>query len=64
MAPLERKSLQPLAECVAPGQYAQLHRFVPVSPLNDDQIGAVFTRHAQRWVGAADCRRLAELATE
>ncbi len=54
MAPLERKSLQPLAEHVAPGQYAQLHHFVTVSPWNDDQIGAVLARQAQRLVGGRD----------
>ncbi|AFD27562.1 Putative transposase, ISRS017 (plasmid) [Deinococcus gobiensis I-0] len=41
MAPLERKSLQPLAEYVAPGQYAQLHHFVTVSPWQDEPLGAV-----------------------
>lgn len=51
MAPLERKSLQPLAAHVAPGQYAQLHHFVTVSPWNDDQIGAVLARQAQRLAG-------------
>lgn len=32
MSPLKRKSLQPLAEYIAPSQYAQLHHFVTVSP--------------------------------
>ncbi|WP_268906335.1 IS701 family transposase [Deinococcus aquaedulcis] len=54
MAPLERKSLQPLAEHVAPGQYAQLHHFVTVSPWQDDQMGAVLARQAQRLVGGHD----------
>ncbi|MBZ9716166.1 IS701 family transposase [Deinococcus multiflagellatus] len=54
MAPLERKSLQPLAEHVAPGQYAQLHHFVTVSPWQDDQLGAVLARQAQRLVGGRD----------
>lgn len=54
MAPLERKSLQPLAEHVAPGQYAQLHHFVTVSPWNDDQLGTVLARQAQRLVGGRD----------
>ena len=51
MAPLERKSLQPLAEHVAPGQYAQLHHFVTVSPWPDEHLKAVLARRAQQLVG-------------
>ncbi len=54
MSPLERKSLQPLAEHVAPGEYAQLHHFVTVSPWQDEPLGGVFARQAQRLVGGRD----------
>ena len=35
LAPLERKSVQPIAALVAPRQYAQLHHFVTTSPWRD-----------------------------
>lgn len=35
LAPLERKSLQPLANHVAPGQYARLHHFVTAGAWHD-----------------------------
>lgn len=54
MSPLERKSLQPLAEYVAPGQYAQLHHFVTVSPWKDEQLQSALARQAQRLIGGPD----------
>ncbi len=54
MSPLERKSLQPLAEYVAPGQYAQLHHFVTTSPWKDEQLQSALARQAQRLVGGPD----------
>lgn len=54
MSPLERKSLQPLAEYIAPGQYAQLHHFVTVSPWKKEQLQAALARQAQQLVGGPD----------
>jgi SRSO17 transposase len=50
-ADLERKSLRPLADRVAPGDHEQLHHFVCTSTWDTSPLEEVLARQAQRMVG-------------
>jgi SRSO17 transposase len=51
LAPGERKSVQPLAARVAPGQHEQLHHFVATSCWPTAPLERVLAEHAERLVG-------------
>ena len=51
LAPGERKSVQPLAARVAPGEHEQLHHFVATSIWPTAPLERVLAAHAQRLVG-------------
>src|SRR5690349_24547026 len=52
--PGERKSVEPMAARVAPGDLQQLHHFVSASPWATAPLEAELVRHADRLVGGAD----------
>ena len=52
--PGERKSVEPMAERVAPGDVQQLHHFVPASPWAAAPLQAVLAREAHRLVGGPE----------
>lgn len=54
LAPGERKSIEPLAARVAPGQTQQLHHFVAASPWDVAPVEAVLARTADALVGGPD----------
>lgn len=51
LAPGERKSIEPLAERVAPGQRQQLHHFVCKAEWETEQLEAVLWKKADQLVG-------------
>ncbi len=51
IGPGERKSVEPLADRVAPGDYAQLHHFVCTSAWDATPLEHVLAEQAQRLVG-------------
>ncbi len=54
LGPGERKSVQPLAARVAPGDHEQLHHFVCTSRWDPAPLGAALVREAARLVGGPD----------
>jgi SRSO17 transposase len=54
LLPGERKSVQPMAERVAPGDFEQLHHFVATSPWAVGPLEEELARHADRLVGGPD----------
>ncbi|HYH36956.1 MAG TPA: IS701 family transposase [Azospirillum sp.] len=54
LAPGERKSLEPLASRVAPGQLQQLHHFLSTSRWDPAPLEEELVRHAQALVGGPD----------
>jgi SRSO17 transposase len=54
LGPGDRKSIQPMAERVAPEEHEQLHRFVATSPWDTAPLEAVLAREGQRLAGGAD----------
>jgi SRSO17 transposase len=51
LLPGERKSVEPMAARVAPGEVQQLHHFVSASPWSTDALEAELVRAADRLVG-------------
>jgi SRSO17 transposase len=54
LGPGDRKSIQPVAARVAPGDYAQLHHFVAASPWDPAPLERVLAAAAQRLVGGPE----------
>ncbi len=54
IGPGERKSVEPMAARVAPGEVQQLHHFVAASPWATAPLGEELVRQADRLVGGAD----------
>jgi SRSO17 transposase len=54
LLPGERKSVEPMASRVAPGDVQQLHHFVSTSPWATAPLEAELVRQAERLVGGAD----------
>jgi SRSO17 transposase len=54
LLPGERKSVEPMASRVAPGDVQQLHHFVSTSPWATAPLEAELARHAERLVGGPD----------
>src|SRR5947209_381319 len=54
LRPGERKSVEPMAQRVAPGDVPQLHHFISTSPWATAPLEAELVRHADRLVGGAD----------
>jgi len=54
LGPGERKSIQPLAERVAPADYQQVHHFVACSHWDPAPLERVLAREARRLVGGRD----------
>lgn len=54
LGPGDRKSIQPMAERVAPTDHGQLHHFVATSPWETAPLEAVLAREAQHRVGGPD----------
>src|SRR5215218_3072659 len=54
LLPGERKSVEPMAARVAPGEVQQLHHFVSASPWATEPLEAELVRAADRLVGGAD----------
>ncbi len=54
LGPGERKSVEPLAARVAPGEVQQLHHFVAASPWPIEPLEAELVRRADRLVGGPD----------
>jgi SRSO17 transposase len=54
LLPGERKSVEPMAARVAPGEVQQLHHFVSASPWAAEPLQAELVRAADRLVGAPD----------
>jgi SRSO17 transposase len=54
LLPGERKSVEPMAARVAPGEVQQLHHFVSASPWAAAPLEAGLVRAADRLVGGAD----------
>jgi len=54
LAPLERKSIQPIAQRLAPADGEQLHHFVATSSWETAPLEVVLARKAQRLVGGHD----------
>jgi SRSO17 transposase len=51
LGPGERKSIQPLAARVAPGNHEQVHHFVATSCWPTEPVERVLAQHAQQLVG-------------
>lgn len=60
LGPGERKSVQPLAARVAPGEHEQLHHFVCTSPWDPAPVEAALVREATRLVGGPDARLIVD----
>ena len=54
LLPGERKSVEPMAARVCPGQVQQLHHFVSASPWPHDRLERVLAEQADRLVGGPD----------
>jgi len=54
LGPGERKSVEPMAERVCPGETQQLHHFVAAAPWATEPLEAVLARVADRLVGGPD----------
>ena len=54
LGPGDRKSIQPMAERVAPEEHEQLHHFVATSPWDTAPLEAVLAREGQRLAGGPD----------
>src|SRR3982751_4102025 len=54
LRPGERKSVEPMAQRVAPGDVQQLHHFISTSPWTTAPLEAELVRQADRLVGGAD----------
>jgi SRSO17 transposase len=54
LLPGERKSIEPMAARVAPGEVQQLHHFVSASPWPTEPLEVELVRAADRLVGGAD----------
>src|SRR5215217_8255816 len=54
LLPGERKSVEPLAARVAPGDTEQLHHFISGSPWATGPLEAILTTQADRLVGGPD----------
>ena len=54
LLPGERKSVEPMAARVAPGNVQQLHHFVSASPWPHERLERVLAEQADRLVGGAD----------
>lgn len=54
LGPGDRKSIQPMAERVAPQKHEQLHHFVVTSPWDTAPLEAVLAREGQRPAGGPD----------
>ena len=54
LGPGERKSIEPLAERLAPGKSQSLHHFITVSPWDPDRFEATLVQKAQALVGGHD----------
>ena len=54
LGPGERKSIEPMADRVAPGAVQQLHRFISASTWRPEPLERELVRKAQDLVGGAD----------
>lgn len=54
LGPGERKSIEPIAERVAPGKSQSLHHFIAVSPWDLERFEATLVQKAQALVGGRD----------
>ena len=54
LGPGERKSIEPMAQRVAPGEVQQLHHFVSTSPWDPAPLEEELVRHADQPVGSPD----------
>ena len=54
LLPGERKSVEPMAARVCPGQVQQLHHFVSASPWSHERLERVLAEQADRLVGGPD----------
>ena len=58
LGPGERKSIEPMAAGVAPGDLQQLHHFVSASPWDPAPLEEELVRQADRLVGGPDAVRV------
>ena len=54
LGPGDRKSIEPMAARLAPGQYDRLHHFISDGMWDDEQLRLELAHHADRMVGADD----------